>query len=321
MNRILHRPPGLILPARLSRVRGFFNVQAGPLDENGQQVVREETGWFPNLITNTGMNLIGTRSGRPFTAVQVGAGTATPVFGDTTLANRIAGTETMTGTPASGWVATAPRYGWVRYSWRFGQGVAAGNIAEIGVSVSAASALFSRALVVDGLGNPTTITVLATDFLTVTYEYRVYPNHNETVIPDVMVDGAPYTLTIRPQGYGSGGWILGGPFGGGAYTYPSEGSVGNNDASFFEAVLPAIGSTPSGTPTNITPTTAAYIADSHYREFRHVVPIGSANFATGIGCMVVGSGIGSFGVGFSPKLPKDNTKQLEITTRLHWARF
>src|SRR5690606_4774599 len=66
--------------------------------------------------------------------------------------------------------------GWyeITVSHQFGQGQAAGNLSEIGIQhTSTSGPLWSRALILDGQGNPTTITVLPDDFLTCYYTLRI----------------------------------------------------------------------------------------------------------------------------------------------------
>jgi hypothetical protein len=59
-------------------------------------------------------------------------------------------------------------------TWRFGEGIAAGNIAEVGLGWGNAT-LWNRARIKDAQGKPTVITVFADEYLDVVSEIRVYP--------------------------------------------------------------------------------------------------------------------------------------------------
>lgn len=150
--------------------------------------VAEESPWSDNLVTNTGKNKFlninnGSGSQCCFHCV-IGTGTSPPAVTDTVLSAYKAGVNSNAGTQS--WTQTksltAPPYKIVlTYRWRFGLGVAAGNITEVGVaisdtvfeSMSASTQLFSRALVRDAAGNPTAVTVLEDEYLDVIYELTV----------------------------------------------------------------------------------------------------------------------------------------------------
>src|SRR5690606_33479952 len=147
-------------------------------DAECKQVV-EDTGFFDNLITNTGMNRVGTVTTNSTSSLTsftnlcgrfvVGSGSAVPQFTDTALQNPVA---FATGNPVLDNESSSYDRGWFEMTVRhqFGQGEAAGNLSEIGIQhTSASGPLWSRALILDGQGNPTTITVLPDDFLTCYY--------------------------------------------------------------------------------------------------------------------------------------------------------
>lgn len=158
---------------------------------------------FDNLITNTGLDRIASGDSALINAVQVGSGTNMPATTDTLLQSYIAGVfnsgAVNTNSGAPNYITTAT------VTYAFGQGAAAGNLSEIGVSFGAASSntLTSRARILDGGGNPTTITVLSDEFLTVTYLFSIVPNVN-----DVTQTVSGYTFTIRPAFVGTAGGPL-----------------------------------------------------------------------------------------------------------------
>ena len=148
---------------------GWFKIEATRPD--GTRRVLAD--WFPNLILNGGLDRMGANPDY-LSWCQVGSGSTAPVAAQTALVNRIAGTSTQQNN-VSGAQASAPYYGWYRRTYRFAQGVAAGNLSEVGVGWATSGSLFSRALILDGGGSPTTITVLSDEVLDVTYELRRYP--------------------------------------------------------------------------------------------------------------------------------------------------
>ena len=112
--------------------------------------------------------------------VRVGSGNSTPVASQTQLDNTIASTTTvLSGSElTSKQTTTSPYYAAAKRTYRFAEGVAAGNISEVGCGWGTGLALWNRALVKDLNGNPTTITVLSDEFLDVIVEVRYYPTQS-----------------------------------------------------------------------------------------------------------------------------------------------
>lgn len=95
-----------------------------------------------------------------------------------------------------GWDA-AGGFGWSRAVKQFARGAAAGNISELTTSYAAGNAsAAARALVRDAQGNPTTITVLSDEVLTVTWEWRKWWTVGQPNTIEYLVDGAPVTTTV-----------------------------------------------------------------------------------------------------------------------------
>src|SRR5690606_39029584 len=100
---------------------------------------------------------------------------------------------------------------------QFGQVKSAGNLSEVGILRSSTTGpLWSRALILDGQGNPTTITVLPDDFLTCYYTLRIMIPKEDAVFNidvDYGEDGiVPTVVTGRPLNANSSsvgdGWGL-----------------------------------------------------------------------------------------------------------------
>lgn len=177
------------------------------------EIVRE-TPEFHNLVLTTGLArmAVGTWIDR----CCVGTGNSNPVASQVALDSFLASTTTTaTGAADTGGiqVTTAPYYWFGRRTWRFSVGTATGNIAEVGLGWGNSN-LWNRALVKDASGNPTTITVLADEYLDVISEVRVYPQESTgsfNLVDKVGAIISNHTYITRPRfsSYSAGGsaWI------------------------------------------------------------------------------------------------------------------
>lgn len=143
----------------------------------GDGVPVRETEWFNNLVLDAGLARmsIGTWIGR----CCVGTGSSVPVTTQVRLDNFLASTTTQQASSTAVQVTTLPYYYSASTTWRFNQGVAAGNISEVGLGWGDSN-LWNRALIKDQNKNPTTITVLSDEYLDVVSEIRVYPAGNQS---------------------------------------------------------------------------------------------------------------------------------------------
>lgn len=145
------------------------------------EIVRE-TPEFHNLVLTAGLDrmAIGTWIDR----CCVGTGNSPPLASHVALDSFLASTTAVAaGAADTGGiqVTTTPFYWYGRRTWRFAVGVAAGNISEVMLGWGNSNA-HNKALVKDAAGNPTTITVLADEYLDVISEVRVYPKESTSSI-------------------------------------------------------------------------------------------------------------------------------------------
>lgn len=277
--------------------------------------VREETPWFDNLITDAGLERIGANG--VSTYCMVGSGSAAPAVTDTTLATWVADTSSVQAT--SNVVATvAPWYVAHRRVYRFAVGVAAGNLTEVGIGWST-TAVFSRTLIKDGNGNPTTLTVLPSEFLDVTYEFRLYCPAEDIPL-SVSLAGTTHTGVIRaafvtdPEEWSPVN-VLGGGMGS---TY------GTVLAGYSGATLGAQTGAPAGASTSGSSNTyvvANYVAGSKKRTITCTVGLNELNLAGGINAMLFSPlRAGAFQMSFSPPIPKTSAQTLSLTFELSWGR-
>lgn len=315
-------------------LQGFYRIVKHKGDADGNPIPGTEElvcDWFPNLITDNGKN----RYADTYNYIaycQVGTGNTAPSIGDTALVNRVGSTNVNQAT-TYGAQGSAPYFGWWRKTFRFGTGVAAGNLAEIGVGPVNIGNLFSRALIVDGVGAPTTITVLSDEVLDVTYELRVYPILTD--LPgNIILESINRATVLRaatvtdPVGNISGGWAPG--------TVSSISPLGSSGKNVLlyggAATLGPITGVPTAGPGggsaayqsaygNNRITVQPYVANSFYRDFVVGLGLNDANVALGIGAVLFGLETGcSFQISFSPALDKTNTKILNLTFRVYWDR-
>lgn len=186
-------------------VRGFYIIEKfkgvarddGTIEELPGS--RERKAEFENLILDQGLDRMGTNSIRScLFAVHVGSGSAVPNQSDTQLQNFIAASNTSQSVNGFAQSATPPYYIAEQVVKRFAEGAAQGNLSEVGIGWGlSGSTLFSRSLIKDVNGDPTTITVGADEYLDVLYELRIYPDTAD-MTGVVSIGGLDYDYVARP---------------------------------------------------------------------------------------------------------------------------
>lgn len=146
-----------------------FKLQVRKVGTNN---IKTESVWSDNIVLDSGLARMSV--GTWIDRCCVGSGNSSPIASQVALDNFLASTTTTANKVISLQVVTAPYYSQITQKWSFGIGVAAGNISEIGLGWGNAN-LWDRALIKDTNGNPTTITVLADEYLDVISELRFYP--------------------------------------------------------------------------------------------------------------------------------------------------
>ncbi len=276
---------------------------------------------FDNLITDVGLdfNLSSASTG---IYAAVGTGSTAPAVGNTALVSEVTPassnrTNTQVTADVLGFDAGSEFF-YRRITRSFSNSQGNGNLTEIGLfSAVTGGTLWSRQLLKDGGGTPTTIVKTSDDELRITYEMRMFPGPDITDTVDIS--STTYDYTLRPCNTGSGGrWesacnAL-------TNTLVSTAQAGQfsetNSATTRFSTYTGADPTQSGWVTN-----ASYSSGTFYRDVTVVVPPASINYVTGIGRILfgaVGSSSALFIMNFNPtKIPKDNTKRLTYTYR--WA--
>lgn len=295
-----------------SQVSGLYKLEVVKKDGS-----ISSTGWFKNLITDGGMDRRATNADY-INYCQVGSGSATPSYSDTQLSGRIAGSDTYYSF-SEGVASTSPYYAYVIKTYSFAAGVATGNISEVGVGWATTGSLFSRALVVDGSGNPTSITVLSDEELRVAYQFRVYVPLND-VSGSVVLGGTTYNYTARASmattsSTSTASWLS-------VQATETVSRPTTQYVAVYNGSIGAITSVPSGTSVGGA---TSQIADAYTKGSFSVAQTATwgstlGNVSGGISAMKIQLGCGCYQFGFSPAIPKDNTKVLSLKITHSWGR-
>lgn len=279
--------------------------------------ITKETEWFLNEVLDTGLNRMSV--GVWFNTCCVGSGNSTPNPSQVSLDNFIASTTLQQDGTGGVQTTTSPVYWWYRITWRFGEGVAAGNISEVGVGWSD-TGLWNRALIKDINGNPTTITVLSDEYLDVISEIRVYPTESFSgsfnlldktgaVISSHTYTGKPYIATTTN---GAGRIVLAGT-NSGVYVY--SGAMGS---TVTQGPSTAVTNGGVDTPTNTYPTA---------RSVR-IVPswgLGNGNGSHRSFLIALWNTMFSLNCGYqleiSPPITKTSSQIMTYTFEMTWDRY
>lgn len=316
----------IITATQHCKYKGFFRLYT--TDENGN--VTKDTGIFPNLIVNQGLDYIGACPAvnvsygvMDFTAeCLVGTGNATPAYTDTHLQNAIAVQNNNSGSGCNSntsYNAGPPAYWQGQRSWQFPAGTATGNIAEIGVgpSTTAGGAItdpvFSRALVVDGSGNPTVIPVLANEALTVTYVLQMYIDLTDTNYT-MSLSGTTYSGIFRRAQINTVG-ALG--------TSPTN-NVGNGRFTLYtyNGSIQGVTQSPTGTSSFVAATVGSYTNGTYYLPFSCTYSVNQGNYTGGITALMwTNYAVGNWQGSVSPAIPKTTSYAMTLNWNISWARY
>lgn len=290
---------------------------------------------FNNLVVDSGLNnlasnpvMIYSYTGLVSTC-QFGTSNTPPANGQTNLVSPSGPRQGWdfsyaVSSPNCGYVAGPPPYQWQRFRYIFPTGALNGNYSEIGFfSATSGGSMFSRALIKDEFGNPTTITILPTEQLTVTYELRRYPPTTDTS-GVFNLNGTDISWVARAANINdlAGAWPA----------IRSATGVTINplaNAVLSTNTLGSITSFPAGAYAQIGDTFfSAYTNGTFYRDFTVTASPSQGNVAGGIG----GIGINSlssdgsptyalYQMSFTPKIDKTNVQTLTFTFRISWGRL
>jgi len=278
---------------------------------------RIDTGWFDNLITNQGLDMMGgyLSVGNPYTyasAVGVGTGTTAPSVTDTNLTSFLAAVGASTTYETQAYIPGPPAYWSGVYTYNFAVGAVIGNIAEVGVgnNNTTSMSLFNHQLILVA-GVPGTISVTSTDQLSVYFELDMYLNTTDTSYSFVM-SGVTYSGIYRLSNIGTVPYFL-------HYLV-----LGTAVPTFtgYNGTIGAITSTPSGTSGTASGFTAsAYSVGTYTRSFTTSMALGDVNLTGEISAFTFETNHGKFQFSCSPVLPKNSLSTITLNWAVSWARY
>lgn len=288
---------------------GHFTLQLHQEDDAGNEIAgsRRTVADFDNLITNSGLDAL---AGTKFCQYcGVGSGSTAPANTDTALdtpvGSRISGSSAKG--PDGGTAGQSDYYSSLEMTYVFAKNTVVGNLSEICTAPGSTGSIFSRALILDGSNNPTTITITPIDVLTVTYQLRLYIDTTDTT--GSVTDGATtYTTTNRACGidsYGAYYWYLNGPFGS-----STTAKIGTSLSSVTDYPTAVGSNSDQGVLGSYSQGTYKRTMSFHFSE-------GDGNDGGPVAFFKFRFGIQTE---FVPSLAKDNTKTLDVTFELSWGR-
>lgn len=289
-----------------TKVAGYYKIEARKKDGSNRVLAD----WFPNLITNQGLDRIGASSDY-LNYCHVGSGSTAPAVTDTGLVTHVAQTSTVES-ESTGNSGASPYYSYNTRVFSFGEGVAEGNLTEVGIGWSASTGnLFSRALILDGVGSPTTITVLSDEYLYVTYQFRRYIPEVDTG-DTVVIASVTYTFVGRAAHAATEFYW---PAYFRAITAPIDPNCRAYDGSIGIITSDPSGST-SGTGDSFI---AAYNNGNYYIDWTYTFGLTQGNLS-GISALKVGMCGAQYQFGITPDIPKTSDDVLTLTFRASWDR-
>jgi len=288
--------------------------------------------WTRNTILDGGLDMVAASS-TWLDCVHVGtSGDAVDPAEQTTLIEPVAATANRVA--ANSAAASIPPYrGYSQITWRFAVGDVVGVIRELGVgpSTTLGSPLFSRTLVRDITGAPSSVRVLADEALEVQYELSVFAPEVD-VIGTALIDGvgrgfkARAMLASTPMHWA--------PYRAASYASSGQGVRGiftsSSAASAHSGAIGAATSSPAGSSAAAsTVIPKAYVAGSHASSARFEWDFNAANYVDGIrslswrmssGTGSGGNSLGAFQLEFDEPIMKVDTIAFAMELGIAWGR-
>ena len=280
------------------------------------------TPWFHNHIPDAGLDLLALSTNR-YTCCQVGQGTDAPTDEDTALQNYSAGTNTRTQEGTSGEVVTPPFWRESYYRYSFAQGALNGNYSEVGVGTAVSGgSLFSRELIRDALGEPTTVSVASHQQLRVHYRVRHYAPVAD-VVGTRFIDPTMHDYIRRAANAGSANWAPGNSSGSSA----TIGSTSSGSWSAWSSNIAAATSAPtSGLISNFAPSVSvdAYTPGTFVRNLTAELSTAQGNGNIRTIAVLAATAVADLArvqMQFDPFIPKTDQYTLEFEFTWQWERY
>ena len=299
--------------------------------KRADDTVRLDTGFFPNVITNLGLDAIGNNHDL-FHYCAVGGGNSTPLNTNTKLDNFLAVGSQISSESKYDYdpVRDTEFYKCSRtVGYRFA-GLDNKNISEVGLVIDYRPELhsaFTRTLIKNSNGDPTVITVLSGEILELQYRlWQVFDLKDKDQVVTATIDGVEVPVNVKIRLAGVGGAFVGNNWG--YHNVIGQGVAfgGSNYARFGTGEIGEITGLISGeTPGSyIGMSWEAYQPSTYKRKFyvnasitETVLPIRSFLFFSGLGAYQVRFGT----VGGDLPIDKTNQDILQLGFELSWGRY
>jgi len=268
----------------------------------------------PNIITNYGLNAIGQgRADLRYFCLGRGNTPSKPEM--TSLENYITGSQEASSERIYSNISIKPY--WVRreFYYRFPEGSLEGDFSEIGIGGQDAaqngSNVFSRALIRDLNGNPTTITVLPDEWLDVHY-FLTYYLPSEDVVGSFVLNGKTHFYTVRPAELDSQGT---------RWTPSNRPNSAVNRAFIYEGDIRTERESPLPPSEEVHVSNDTYVQDSFAKTATIKVFPGKGNFDNGIKGILFRTGMSSaYQIGFDPPIKKTDIQTITFKVKHSWGR-
>lgn len=281
----------------------------------GDGVPTSESAFFHNLVLDAGLVQMGV--GSFINRCCVGTGNSTPQVSQIGLDSFLASTTTLQGWWISFNTTTKPYSYTINLVYRFGEGVAAGNLSEIGLGW-ANTALWNRALIKDSNGNPTTLTILSDEYLDVTAAITFYFPEQTGSFDLLDKTGAvrsTHTYTSMPYFWTGGnyGLSLGAA---GLYGIEVSSSSQSSPTGYISGTSLSLVS--SSRP---TATSYSYIGTLDLSAVLNIASIKLITFGFGFTRDYTPSFAPTMALNITPSIPKLNTQRMQFTGTFSWGRY
>lgn len=270
---------------------------------------------FDNIFLDQGLNALGTKSMPGY--IWLGSGSAEPHPSNTQLVNFVArSNESSLRIPTTHGVnGSAPYYTWSRIGVRFDPLGVNVNLSELGLGTE--TELYTRALIKDANGIPTTLTILSDEILDIAYMVRIYA-------PTTDATGQ---ITLGGNIGGTYNWIARASYVTTNGAYHSRFWAVQRSASYtgyatvYDGPLGDITQEPSGDGCNATHECVPYVQNSFTSKSVVSVDTTQGNFVGGIRSITLCLGWGDYQMQFDPAIPKTDLDTLSLTFAVTYARY
>lgn len=270
---------------------------------------------FENIFLDQGLNALGTSSMPGH--IWIGSGSAEPLPSNTQLANFVARSASPSPRiPSSfGINGSAPYYVWVRTGVRFDPLGVNVNLSELGLGTNAV--LYTRALIKDVNGIPTTLTILSDEILDISYTVRVYAPTTDATGQITLNGniGGTYDWTARASRVTTSGY--GGQTGWAANRNASY----TGSAAAFSGPIGDITQSPSGNSATVSQFSVPYEQNSLTAKSEIRAGTTQANLVDGIRSFRLCLGWGEYQIQFDPVIPKTDLDALSLFFAVTYARY